>query len=108
MGSQTDDWKGVVDEISLDTGAVVQTYTGAPADMKNLLLNNGNIYATYNTSPGGIWDVKAGRDYFTPESNMQNYGISSIVKDGNDILYYTNDSNYLMAVKPGRKIRWWR
>ena len=103
VGSQTDDWKGVVDEISLDTGAVVQTYTGAPADMKNLLLNNGNIYATYNISPGGIWDVKAGRDYFTPESNMQNYGISSIVKDSNDILYYTNDSNYLLAVKPAEK-----
>lgn len=64
VGSQTDDWKGVVDEISLDTGAVVQTYTGAPADMKNLLLNNGNIYATYNTSPGGIMGCKSWKRLF--------------------------------------------
>lgn len=69
-----------------------------------------NIYCTYYKEPGGIYNAASGTDYFIPDKDMQQYGISSIIADG-DILYYKNDSGNLMAVKPaysieGAQISW--
>ncbi len=62
-----------------------------------------HVYCTYNDAVGGIFNAAAGTDYFIPDPAMQQYSISSIVKDG-DILYYKNDSGNLMAVKPAYSI----
>lgn len=71
----------------------------APGDVKGLAINDSTVYATYNSSPGGIYNVTEEKAYFVPESNMQNYCISSIAVGADGTMYYTNDSNYIMAVK---------
>jgi hypothetical protein len=87
-----------VEVIDMTTWTVTEKYT-APADVKNITLVGDKIYCTYNNKPGGIYDVKTNVDYFTPtSSSMQNYCISGIVAGKDGVLYYTNDSNHLMAV----------
>lgn len=56
------------------------------------------VYATYNKMPGGIWDVTNGQAYFTPEGDMEQYCMSTIV-DTAQRMFYMNDSGNLMAVK---------
>ena len=87
--------------INLEIGQAEASYS-VPADVKFLKLSGDKIYCTYNNKPGGIYVISAaagtGNDYFIPHSSMQNYCISSIAeKDGT--LYFTNDSNNLMAVR---------
>lgn len=103
VGSQSSDYKGQVDVIDLSTGKICETYRDAPADIKNLIVKDGRILSTYNKKPGGIWDVASGRDYFVPDENMQQFCISSLCVDDEGVIYYTNDSSYLMAVKPEEK-----
>ena len=71
------------------------------ADTKTLALdrNTGKVFATYNSVPGGIYDVSGGKDYFIPDSGMQQYCISAIAMDDDGTMYYANDSSNLMAVK---------
>lgn len=71
------------------------------ADSKTLALdrNTGKVFATYNSVPGGIYDVSDGRDYFIPDSGMRQYCISAIAMDDDGTMYYANDSSNLMAVK---------
>lgn len=87
-----------VDVIDLSTCKVLNKYN-VPADSKFVTVKDGKIFATYNNKPGGIYDVTAGKDYFTPENSMQQYCISNIVQGDDGTLYYCNDSNYIMAVK---------
>lgn len=98
IGSQTSAGTGKVEVINLTSGALEAAYN-APADVKTLALSGDKIYVTYNKTPGGLYDVKAGKDYFVPYQAMQNYCISAIAQGSDGTLYYTNDSNYLMAVK---------
>lgn len=56
------------------------------------------VYAIYNNMPGGIWDVTNGQEYFTPEADMEQYCMSTIV-DTAQRMFYMNDSGNLMAVK---------
>lgn len=95
-----------VQKINLESGNVEASYS-APADVKFLTLSGDKIYCTYNKAPGGIYVIStatgAGSNYFIPHSSMQNYCISSVAqKDG--VLYFTNDSNNLMAVKDAGKL----
>lgn len=66
------------------------------------------IYFTYNARPGGIYytydatnekdAAKESKELFVPDTQMQNYCISTICTDNDGTLYYKNDSCYLMAV----------
>ena len=64
------------------------------------------IYSTYNAKPGGITvfeDSKGQKsaiktDLFTPESDMQQYCISTISVGADGTLYYKNDSGNIFAV----------
>ncbi|MBS6799480.1 MAG: cadherin-like beta sandwich domain-containing protein [Firmicutes bacterium] len=66
------------------------------------------IYFTYNALPGGIYytydatnekdAAKESGELFVPDTQMQNYCISTICTDDDGTLYYKNDSCYLMAV----------
>lgn len=65
-----------------------------------------SILATYNMDPGGIYfiSIKDGKvvdsgDMFIPGTGYNNYCLSKIVTDENGVMYYKNDSGYLMAVK---------
>ena len=67
------------------------------------------IYFTCNGGNGGIYyftnqyemeALSACSCLFEPESSRQERCISSLALDGEGTLYYTNDSNYLMAVSP--------
>jgi len=87
-----------VEVLDLETGTVMQSYK-VPADVKGLAVTGDKIYCTYNDKPGGLYDVTAGCDYFVPaDTAMQNYCISTIEVGSDGTLYYTNDSNNLMAV----------
>lgn len=108
----TDDGKAYVgtsagvQKINIESGKVEASYS-TPADVKFLTLSGDKIYCTYNKAPGGIYvisiDTGAGSNYFIPHSSMQNYCISSVAqRDG--VLYFTNDSNNLMAVKDAGKL----
>ncbi len=92
-----------VEVVDLTTGAVLKKYK-APADVKGLAIAGDKIYSTYNAEPGGLYDVTAGCDYFIPAANMQNYCISTIEVGSDGTLYYTNDSNNLMAVCDADKV----
>lgn len=70
------------------------------------------IYFTYNAKPGGIYytyDTPDGkkaadeqRELFIPESEDQNYCISTICADRDGTLYYKNDSCKLFAVEANK------
>lgn len=81
---------------------IVNTYA-TPGDVKFITLSGGKIYCTYNKAPGGIYVISltsgTGSNYFIPHSSMQNYCISSIAQGQDGTLYFTNDSNNLMAVR---------
>lgn len=87
-----------VEVIDMTSFKVVKTY-GAPGDVKSVALKGDKIYATYNNKIGGIYDITEDKDYFIPAEEMQNYCISTIAQSEDGTLYYTNDSNNLMAVK---------
>lgn len=67
------------------------------------------LYFTYNARPGGIYytyDAKNREnaaaecgELFIPSEDKQNYCISTICADNDGVLYYKNDSGYLMAVR---------
>lgn len=67
------------------------------------------IYFTYNAEPGGIYytydaAAQAGAAtesgvLFTPPEDMQEYCTSTLCADRDGVLYYKNDSGYLMAVE---------
>lgn len=85
-------------QIDLSNMTLAASYD-APADVKQLTFSNGTLYATYNNAQGGIYNVMAETVYFLPDSSMQNYCVSSIAAASDGTLYYTNDSNYIMAVR---------
>ncbi len=67
------------------------------------------LYTTYNNNPGGIYLIEianlgdtlslSGSDLYVPPAEMQNYCSSSLVCDSSGIIYYKNDSGYIMAIK---------
>lgn len=65
------------------------------------------LYFTYNARPGGLYlladepgqTTGKAEELFRPESDKQQYCISTICADRDGTLYYKNDSNYLMAVE---------
>lgn len=67
------------------------------------------IYFTYNAKPGGIYytydaAAQAGAAtesgvLFMPPEDMQEYCTSTLCADRDGVLYYKNDSGYLMAVE---------
>ncbi len=65
------------------------------------------LYFTYNAKPGGIYMLEdapgqtSGKavELFRPASDQQEYCISTICVDRDGVLYYKNDSNYLMALE---------
>ncbi|MBQ0079174.1 MAG: PQQ-binding-like beta-propeller repeat protein [Eubacterium sp.] len=86
-----------VSVIDQATGQVEETLK-TPGDAKFIALHEGNVYCTYNKEPGGIYSASEGKDYFVPGDEMKEFCISSIAVNG-DMMYYRNDSGYLMAVK---------
>lgn len=89
-----------VEAVVLTTGVVAKKYK-APGDVKGIAVQGGRIYCTYNKEPGGLYDVMAGKDFFTPESSMKQYCISTIAVGTDGTFYYSNDSNNVMAVRAG-------
>lgn len=89
-----------VEVVELATGRVLNKYK-APADVKGVSVAGGRIYCTYNKKPGGIYEVKAGMNFFVPGKSMQQYCISTIAVGKDGTLYYSNDSNNVMAVRAG-------
>lgn len=102
---------GGIAVINPETMETVKTMNVPGGKIPSLMIVDENhIYCTYYTEPGGIYNAAAGTDYFIPDPDMRQYGISSIVADG-DTLYYKNDRGNLMAVKPacsieGAQIAW--
>ena len=106
--------------IVLDAKTMKEIYT---ADMQgypqaSMLISTGYeqtsgkiyIYSTYNAKPGGITvfedskgqtsAVKA--ELFAPESDKQQYCISTISTGDNGTLYYKNDSGNIFALREGK------
>jgi len=86
-----------------------------PAPVKGeMLVSTGNagkicVYATYNTRPGGIYYAEFSSDCsavtakgVTYVPSHSQYCIAPIIADeSTGVLYYKNDSGYIMAVKAG-------
>lgn len=98
----------------------VKGYPQAPALLSTSHVNedyNGDgkpddrvyVYFTYNAPPGGIYyfydepgrkSAPSGQgNLYIPESEMQQYCLSSIAEDRDGTIYFKNDSNYLMALE---------
>lgn len=64
------------------------------------------VYFTYNMTPGGIVllkDKKGQKDaiseeIFTPTGEMAQYCICSVIASADGVIYYKNDSGYMMAL----------
>lgn len=65
------------------------------------------LYFTVNAYPGGIYlltdepgqtEGKA-EEIFTPDTEQQQYSISTLCVDRDGTIYYKNDSNYMMAIE---------
>jgi hypothetical protein len=93
-------------EPKLAYAAVLPGYPQASALLSTAYDDTAHIYITYNSQPGGIYAIrdKAGQtvadgfDLFIPEKAQQQYSICSLVADNNGVIYYKNDSCYLMAI----------
>lgn len=102
VGGSNGSTEGYVQKINLSKVPAVTVFARETrADSKTIALdrNTGKVFATYNSVPGGIYDVSGGKDYFIPDSGMQQYCISAIAMDDDGTMYYANDSSNLMAVK---------
>lgn len=65
-----------------------------------------SIYVTTNSNPGGLWlasyrngNLSEAQTIFTPESSYQNYCTASPIASKMGLIFYTNDSGYLFALK---------
>ena len=87
----------------------------APAEVKGEMLvseRNGvtDIYATYNSRPGGIFCIETDpalsrheeKVIFTP-AHME-WCISPLIADEKGVIYYKNDSGFIMAVTKGEDL----
>ena len=100
-------YAGVLAIVDAATMRIEQTVT-APADVKSAPLvtkaydGETYVYYTANTTPGGLYVLKAGADQaeslFVPTGDGQNYCMTSVMADEEGTLYYTNDSGRLFAV----------
>ena len=65
------------------------------------------VYFTANAYPGGIYLLKdepgqtegVAEEIFTPDTEQQQYSISTLCVDKDGTIYYKNDSNYMMAIE---------
>lgn len=81
-------------------------YPQASALLSTAYDDTAYVYITYNNLPGGIYAIrdKAGQavadgfNLFIPEKAQQQYSICSLVADKNGVIYYKNDSCFLMAI----------
>jgi len=105
---------GKITVFNKETLAKVNQVTAPAAVKGEMVISTGNegkvcVYATYNTRPGGIYYVELSSDCSTVSNkgttfvpSHSQYCISPItVDDSTGILYYKNDSGYIMAVKGG-------
>ena len=113
----SESYTGVLGIVDPTTMQVVQTVTKAgdaniPGDIKSAPLvatTSDGIYAyfTANNLPGSIYVYKLGEalaaELFKPASDAQNYCMSSVIADANGVLYYTNDSATIFALKAVEK-----
>ena len=68
------------------------------------------IYSTYNAKPGGItvFEDSQGQtsvvktELFTPDTDMQQYCISTVSAGEDGTLYYKNDSGNIFALREGK------
>jgi uncharacterized repeat protein (TIGR02543 family) len=65
-----------------------------------------SIYVTANSTPGGLFlasyrngNLSEAQTIFTPESSYQNYCTASPIASKMGLIFYTNDSGYLFALK---------
>ncbi|OLR56166.1 hypothetical protein BHK98_08860 [Hornefia porci] len=67
------------------------------------------LYFTCNVEPGGIWCIRdvpgqteagAAEQVFVPEGAQAQFCISPLAVSRDGILYYKNDSGYIMAIAP--------
>ncbi|SEA70794.1 Outer membrane protein assembly factor BamB, contains PQQ-like beta-propeller repeat [Eubacterium aggregans] len=67
------------------------------------------FYSTYNSNPGGLNLIKVKPndtgataekvDLYTPDTDKQQYCISSVIAGADGTLYYKNDSGYIFAIE---------
>ena len=108
--SEEENYAGVLAVVDLEDMAIVQRVT-TPADVKAApLVTTGygeEVYAyfTANTQPGGVYVLHLGEVsadaavLYTPQPDVQNYCMASVIADENGVLYYTNDSGTLFAIE---------
>lgn len=93
-------------ELKLAYAAELPGYPQASALLSTAYDDTAYVYITYNNQPGGIYAIRDkvgqtvadGFNLFIPEKAQQQYSICSLVADKNGVLYYKNDSCFLMAV----------
>lgn len=106
---------GWIQKIYCSTMAIAASAVTPGVIQGEMLLSQENgtpvLYGAYNYTPGGICLVKDNGDSFSsavkcflPDSGMRDYAISSVTCDKEGVLYYTNDSGYIMAVSAACRI----
>lgn len=114
VGGGTADYKGVLAVIDTNT-MLVKSRISAPAAVQSSPLisrkSDGGIsvYFTANAEPGGVYGANfapgastgTANMIYTPTGDNANWCMASVIAGENGVLYYTNDSGMLFALKAG-------
>jgi hypothetical protein len=118
VAGMTEAYKGMLGIIDTATMTLSQTVTELedgtmiPGDIKSAPLvskTSDGLYAyfTANAQPGSAYALKLGdklaKELFRPAAGAQNWCMSSFAVDANGVIYYTNDSATLFALRAAAK-----
>lgn len=109
VGGNAADYTGVLAVVDLNTFTLEHSISvPAPVQSTPLVVNQGAatyVYFTCNKTPGGIYCYRLGErvasEIYTPLGDDANYCMSSVVAASDGLLYYTNDSGNLFALRLG-------
>lgn len=98
---------GVIAAINLSTMTISKsaTFDGETKSAPLVVVQNGEAHAyfTANADRGGVYVFSAEtgvvEEIFAPEDLLKNYAMSSVISGSDGVLYYTNDSGTLFALK---------
>lgn len=99
--------QGILAVIDLETMTVIDSVEveGEVKSSPLVAVTGGkvHVYFTANAEPGGVYVYSAEKgtveQVFVPEDALKNYAFSSVIAGPDGVIYYTNDSGTLFALK---------
>lgn len=101
---------GYLQVYDMDLKLFAETHTDAEVKTPTVTTAYEDLYLYFvqNMTPGGLYVAKVTSDgkievTLLHEPEQKNYSMSNVVADEDGMLYYSNDSGYMFALKPGKE-----